>query len=719
MSRKIHHTISIDRSFAGFIEEKVLPGTGVSKEVFWDGLASLIEEFDDKNKKLVAFRDKLQSQIDDWHLQAGNRQFDKQKYKTFLSEIGYLVDEGPDFSIQTTRIDHEIASIAGPQLVVPITNARFAINAINARWNSLYNALYGTNVLGRPVGQDFDAEHAGKVIEWTKDFLDSVFPLASDSHKNAKGYSILDDTLVVQVPSGDTRLVDKSQLVGYTGEPSNPESVLLQRNGIHLIMVFNRNDIIGKTDPAGMTDVVLESAITTILDCEDSVAVVDAEDKILAYENWLGIMKGDLVAEFEKDGVNITRVIKQNKEFMTPKGDKLTLKGQALLLIRNSASHINTDIVTDLNGNQVGETILDALCTTLIGLHDLRGSNWNSREGSIYIVKPKMHGPDEVALADRLFSRVEKILDLEQYTVKIGIMDEERRTTVNLKECIRAARKRVAFINTGFLDRTGDEIHTSFMMGPFLRKGSLKQAPWLPAYENWNVDVGLNCGLKGKSQIGKGMWAMPDLMKEMLEQKIEHPLAGANTAWVPSPTAATLHAVHYFKVDVKEIQDRLLDGGPRSSLDTILQIPVAGEADWTEDEILQEVRNNLQGILGYVVRWVDQGIGCSKIPDINNVGLMEDRATCRISSQHVANWLHHGIVDKETVMNSMKEMAKVVDGQNKEDLNYNPMAPTFDGEAFKAACDLVFKGDIQSSGYTEFILHQRRLEQKEKMGPGQ
>ncbi len=716
MSRKIHRTISIDRSFAEFIEEKALPGTGVSKETFWDGLASLIEEFDGKNKELVSFRDKLQSQIDDWHLKAGNQIFDKEKYKAFLSEIGYLVDVGPDFSIQTTRVDPEIASIAGPQLVVPITNARFAINAINARWNSLYDALYGTNVLGKPTGQDFDNDHAMKVIEWTKNFLNDCFPLAGDSHKNASGYHILDDTLVIQVPSGEAHLANKAQFVGYTGEPSNPESIILQRNGIHLIMVFDRSDVIGKTDPAGIADVVLESAITTILDCEDSVAVVDVEDKILAYENWLGIMKGDLVAEFEKDGANITRVIKGNKEFITPKGNKLTLKGQALLLIRNSASHINTNIVTDLDGNQVSETILDALCTTLIGLHDLKGTNGNSREGSIYIVKPKMHGPDEVALADRLFSRVEEILELEQYTVKIGIMDEERRTTVNLKECIRAAMKRVAFINTGFLDRTGDEIHTSFKMGPFLRKGSLKQAPWLPAYENWNVDVGLNCGLKGKSQIGKGMWAMPDLMKEMLEQKIEHPLAGANTAWVPSPTAATLHAVHYFKVDVKEIQDRLLDNGPRASLDTILQIPIAEATDWSGDEILQEIRNNLQGILGYVVRWVDQGIGCSKIPDINNVGLMEDRATCRISSQHVANWLHHGIVDKETVMNSMKEMAVVVDGQNKEDPNYIPMAPTFDGEAFKAACDLVFKGDIQSSGYTEFILHQRRLERKRKIG---
>ncbi|MCY3674950.1 MAG: malate synthase G [Rhodobacteraceae bacterium] len=715
MSKKIHRTISIDRSFVEFIEEKALPGTGVSKETFWDGLASLIEEFDGKNKELVSFRDKLQSQIDDWHLKAGNQIFDKEKYKTFLSEIGYLVDEGPDFSIQTTRIDPEIATIAGPQLVVPITNARFAINAINARWNSLYDALYGTNALGKPAGQDFDTDHAKKVIEWTRDFLDDCFPLANDSHKNASGYHILDDSLVIQVPSGEAHLADKSQLVGFTGDPSNPESIILQRNGIHLVMVFDRSEVIGKTDPAGIADVVLESAITTILDCEDSVAVVDVEDKILAYENWLGIMKGDLVAEFEKNGANITRVIKGNKEFTTPKGNKLTLKGQALLLIRNSASHINTDIVTDLDGNQVGETILDALCTTLIGLHDLRGTNGNSRKGSIYIVKPKMHGPDEVALADRLFSRVEEILNLEKYTVKIGIMDEERRTTVNLKECIRAARNRVAFINTGFLDRTGDEIHTSFKMGPFLRKGSLKQAPWLPAYENWNVDVGLSCGLKGKSQIGKGMWAMPDLMKEMLEQKIEHPLAGANTAWVPSPTAATLHAVHYFKVDVNEIQQRLLDGGSRASLDTILQIPVAEETDWTEDEILQEVRNNLQGILGYVVRWIDQGIGCSKIPDINNVGLMEDRATCRISSQHVANWLHHGIVDKETVLNSMKEMAVVVDGQNKEDPNYIPMAPTFDGEAFKAACDLVFKGDIQSSGYTEFILHQGRLERKRKM----
>lgn len=712
MSRITYQNISIDQSFMDFIETEALPGSGVAKNTFWDGLVDLIDEFDGKNKKLVFQRDKLQAQIDDFHTKKGNQELDSEEYRKFLSEIGYLVKEGPDFKINTTNIDPEISSIPGPQLVVPITNARFAINAINARWNSLYDALYGTNALGSPTGRGFDREHASKVIYWAKEFLDVTFPLSEGSHKEAIGYSIVDKKLLIELPEGSTELKDPSQFAGYTGEISGPEKVVFRKNGIHLIMVFDRNNVIGKTDPAGLDNIVLESALTTILDCEDSVAVVDVEDKILAYENWLGIMKGNLVARFQKGQEQVTRVIKGDKEFKAPNGEQFTLKGQALLLIRNSASHINTDIVTDFKGNPVSETILDALCTTMIALHDLKGTKGNSRAGSVYIVKPKMHGPDEVVLADQLFSRVEEILGLEHNTVKIGIMDEERRTTVNLKECIRAARNRVAFINTGFLDRTGDEIHTSFKMGPFMPKLAIKQAPWLNAYENWNVDVGLACGLMGKSQIGKGMWAMPDLMKEMLEQKIEHPLAGANTAWVPSPTAATLHATHYFKVDVKRVQEKLEVEGPRAKLNTILEIPIAREPNWSEKEILNEVRNNLQGILGYVVRWVDQGIGCSKIPDINNIGLMEDRATCRISSQHVANWLWHGIVDKATVLSAMKEMALIVDQQNSEDPNYQPMAPEFKGEAFQAACDLVFQGDNQSSGYTEFILHQRRLERK-------
>ncbi len=713
MSRITHRTISIEKTFLDFIDTRVLPGTGVSKDMFLDGVADLINEFDGKNKALVRHRDKLQTQIDEWHSKRKNQSFDKGEYQDFLREIGYLVEEGPDFKIQTTKIDAEIACIPGPQLVVPITNARFAINAINARWNSLYDALYGTNALGSPSsGQEFDQGHAKKVINWTREFLDETFPLIKGSHKDAIGYCLVNEKLVVQLSEGATHLAEPSQFVGFTGETTEPENIVLRKNGIHLVLVFDQANIIGKTDKAGVADVVLESALTTILDCEDSVAVVDLEDKILAYENWLGIMNGNLVSKFYKGDKNVTRTIKGDKEFKHPNGEKFTLKGQALLLIRNSASHINTDIVTDLDGNPVSETILDALCTTLIAVHDLKGTKRNSRMGSVYIVKPKMHGPEEVAMADELFSRVEDILNLEQNTVKIGIMDEERRTTINLKECIRASRNRVAFINTGFLDRTGDEIHTSFKVGPFLPKGQLKLAPWLSAYENWNVDVGLNCGLKGRSQIGKGMWAMPDLMKEMLVQKIEHPLAGANTAWVPSPTAATLHATHYFKVDVRAIQEKLVDEGPRASLDTLLEIPVAREINWTEEAILHELRNNLQGILGYVVRWVDQGIGCSKIPDINNIGLMEDRATCRISSQHVANWLYHGIVDKETVLGTMQEMAKIVDHQNRNDPDYTPMSQGYRGEAFKAACDLVLKGDIQSSGYTEFILHQRRLEKK-------
>ena len=714
MARITHQNLSIDESFWDFIESKALPGTGVPSTKFWDGLANLIEEFDGQNKELVSYRDKLQAQIDEYHTKSGSQELDRKKYRQFLAEIGYLVKEGPDFKISTTRIDPEISLIAGPQLVVPITNARFATNAINARWNSLYDALYGTNALGTPSGQGFDHGHASKVIAWTRDFLDETFPLVAGNHKNAQGYSIVDERLIIESPAGRTELRDPFQFAGYTGDVSAPDSVLLHKNGLHLVMEFDRNHELGKTDPAGVANVLLESALTTILDCEDSVAVVDVEDKILAYENWLGIMKGDLVARFQKEGEHITRFIKDDKEFNSPYGKKVSLKGRALLLIRNTAAHIQTDIVTNYGGIPVSETILDALCTTMIAMHDLLGRKSNSQTGSVYIVKPKMHGPAEVAQADKLFSRVEEILGLEQYTVKIGIMDEERRTTVNLRECIRAARLRVAFINTGFLDRTGDEIHTSFKMGPFLPKLALKQAPWLQAYENWNVDVGLQCGLLGQGQIGKGMWAMPDLMKEMLAQKIEHPLAGANTAWVPSPTAATLHATHYFKVNVKEVQEQLAVAGPRAKLDTILEIPIAKETNWPEEEILHELRNNLQGILGYVVRWVDQGIGCSKIPDINNVGLMEDRATCRISSQHVANWLFHGVVDKETVIATMKEMARVVDGQNCGDPNYTPMAPGFEGEAFQAACDLVFQGESQPSGYTEFILHQRRLESKNR-----
>ena len=712
MTRISFQDLSVDKDFADFIENEALPGTGISKTSFWAGFAQLIREFDDRTKEFVEVRNVLQKKIDDWHKKTRNQKFDKDKYKAFLKEIGYLVKEGSDFTIQTTGIDPEIAHIPGPQLVVPITNARFAINAINARWNSLYDALYGTNVLGKPDKADFDMEHAQKVVDTTKVFLDEIFPLKAGNHKDATGYSVVDKNLVVHLAKETSQLKDISWFEGYTGDKSEPESIILKKNGIHLILEFDKNSVIGKIDDSGLADVVVESAITTILDCEDSVAVVDAEDKILAYRNWLGIMKGNLVATFTKNGKEITRMIKGDKEFQDPGGDLLTLKGRALLLIRNSASHINTEIVCNKEGEPVCETILDALCTTLIALHDLKGKKSNSTSGSVYIVKPKMHGPDEVAAADRLFSRVEEILGLKQNSVKIGIMDEERRTTVNLKECIRAATNRVAFINTGFLDRTGDEIHTSFKMGPFKRKAELKKAPWLAAYENWNVDVGLQCGLKGKSQIGKGMWAMPDLMKEMLEQKIDHPLAGANTAWVPSPTAATLHAIHYFQVNVNSIQDCIVAKGPRAKRDTILEIPLAEDPNWSEEEKLHEIKNNLQGILGYVVRWVDQGIGCSKIPDINNVGLMEDRATCRISSQHVANWLYHGVVSKETVLRVMKEMADVVDQQNKNDPNYTPMAPDFEGEAFKAACDLVFKGDIQSSGYTEHILHQRRLERK-------
>ncbi len=708
--------LSVDEAFVHFIENEALPGTGIRSDGFWAGLSRMVSEFDAETKDLVEARFQMQKQIDDWCLAARDRKIDLRDYKKFLMDIDYLAEEGPDFAITSRNIDDEISTIPGPQLVVPITNARFAINAVNARWNSLYDALYGTNALGAPTRKDqYDEVHGQKVVVWVKNLLDRTCPLEDGSYSTATGFAVRDSQLQVRSDERMTRLKETSQFVGYTGAEDNPTSILLRHNGIHLELVIDRSHLVGRLDPCGVADVILESAITTILDCEDSVAVVDAADKIVAYRNFLGIMKGELQEEVTKNGRAFVRSMASDKSIKDPGGAVKQLKGRSLLLVRNTAAHVPTRIVLDATGQPVSETLVDALCTTLIALHDIRGKRLNSRTGSIYIVKPKMHGPKEVEQANRVFARVEQILELPKDTIKIGIMDEERRTTVNLKECIRRVQSRLAFINTGFLDRTGDEIHTSSKLGIFRPKAQLKEASWLLAYEDWNVDVGLSCGLMGKAQIGKGMWAMPDLMSEMLEKKIEHPRAGANTAWVPNPTAATLHATHYLRIDVRAEQEKLLQNGRRAVIDTLLNIPLAADSSrWAEDEILQEVRNNLQGILGYVVRWVDQGVGCSKIPDINNVGLMEDRATCRISSQHVVNWLSHGVVTREVVESLMQEMACIVDRQNSDDKLYNPMAPRFDGEAFKAASDLVFDESNQGPGlgYTELVLHKRRQKRK-------
>ncbi len=706
-------SLRINDRLAEFVENAALPGTGVNPTDFWQGLSSLISRFELRNRDLLQTRIVLQDQISAWHRANRNRDVGIDRYKNFLVSIGYLVPEVGDCRIDTSHVDPEIASIPGPQLVVPVTNARFAINAVNARWNSLYDALYGSDVFGSPmIRAGYDAGHGSKVIDWVKRFLDEVFPLREGSHFDTCCYRIADGKLMVECDGRAEELRSGDQFAGYTGPPDTPDSIILRKHGLHLEIVFDPTQAVGQTDLAGICDVQIESAVTTIMDCEDSVAVVDAEDKVLAYHNWLGVMKGDLTAQVDKAGRRFTRRIRADKEFLKPDGNPGKLKARALLLVRNTAAHVPTDMVRNAEFSEISESILDALCTVMIAMHDLRGTRHNSTLGSVYVVKPKMHGPAEVELCDEIFACVEDILGLPRYTVKIGIMDEERRTTVNLAGCIKAARHRVAFINTGFLDRTGDEIHTSGEAGPFMRKADIRTASWLPAYEDWNVDTGLRCGLSGSAQIGKGMWAMPDLMRDMLETKIEHPMAGANTAWVPSPTAAALHSTHYFRTNVIDRQKKLASEGPRADLDAILSIPLAGGNLWSEDEIRQELRNNLQGILGYVVRWVDQGIGCSKIPDINNVGLMEDRATCRISSQHIANWLRHEIVSADQVVELMKEMAEVVDRQNQDDLAYSPMAPGFDGEAFRAARDLVFTGLEQPNGYTELVLHRWRRARK-------